>query len=275
MLGGQHNAGGLGRAIVRAALQEQRPLRAAGGGKGHRWHGVIQELGDPLGIGLGSARRSGTAPPAARRTRGTAAPTRSRPARRRWRGWDKSRVARLRPVGGDEVGHEPSAHQDPAFELAGVFRHFVVALVGHQHRRHRDLAGSWRGPGFWKADERHVPRLDHLDLRPIELPTAAERKRFEPRVGDAEVGELLLGPVHGAKVCRRPREPWAEDRGDGVEQRDHMRSVQPLGANLGQHRRVEPFLRQSSGRGEPADRDHEKTVLHGVLRAKGSVRALG
>src|SRR5947208_13798546 len=95
-----------------------------------------------------------------------------------------------------------------------------------QNRMPDQLAVGWCGPGFGVADERHEPRLHHLDDLPIEHPAAAELPWFEVRVCESPPRKRLTRPVGRPLVGRRAGQPRTDRGHELIARRDDLPSLE-------------------------------------------------
>ena len=142
---------------------------------------------------------------------------------------------------------------------------FLGSLAADENRRADDLAWRRRRPALRISDERHVPRLDHLERELIELPSAPELPRLEPRVLQAPFRELTPGPVRSRLVRGRRGQPRTDDVDEVAKRRGHARPLAAFADDLVDHRLVNRLLRRRS-RGQQEYREaggEQQSRAHG------------
>ena len=185
---------------------------------------------------------------------------------------DRHRVvahARLEPVLHDEGLLRFGSKDDRPAQSCGLRAHRVgVGEIADVHRRAHELALGRRRPALGIADERHVPRLHHLEDEPLEHPPASEGPTLLVHVLEPVAPELRRGPVRGLLERGRSGEARADDVREVVEGRAHLRTVEALVADAGEGRLVDRFLGGGCGGGRDGQEAGSAEKVHhgGVAR---------
>jgi len=156
------------------------------------------------------------------------------------------------------VGEDDRAAQLRAHRL--YLRGRLVADVDDAARHDTFRSGR---PRVGIRDERHVPRLGHLDRQLVDLPAAAEVVRLEMRIRETPLREAIACPACRPHVRGRPGETRADVVGECAIERQRAGALQALGPDASERVAGITLLRDDAGDREAEEADEKQDPAHG------------